>query len=143
MRQRFVTKRFRISYQRMHFQTLILYQFRFKGLGGVFLFKHGKAKHFVMPDFSATPIYTEEELQKWLTFHELPSTLITVGTLVTDEYDLDLRLQHFHSFSTDNYGGHFDYDTTPDTVEYEAYFCVGERVVRIDKPFATHKFGRD
>lgn len=109
----------------------------------MFVLRSGKAKHFVMPNFSDTPIYTEEELQNWLTFHEISSTLTTIGTLITDAYDLDLRLQHFHSFSANNAGGHFDYDTTPETVEYEAYFNVAERVVRIDKPIVTHKFGRD
>uniref|UniRef100_A0A1A9WYU9 DUF1907 domain-containing protein n=1 Tax=Glossina brevipalpis TaxID=37001 RepID=A0A1A9WYU9_9MUSC len=60
-----------------------------------------------------------------------------------DKCDLDLRLQHFHSFSRANWGGHYHYDTTPDTVEYEAYFHVAERIVRVDKPKTTHKFGRD
>lgn len=57
--------------------------------------------------------------------------------------DLDLRLQHFHSFSRTKWGGHYHYDTTPDTIEYEAYFNVAERIVRVDKPKTTHKFGRD
>lgn len=57
--------------------------------------------------------------------------------------DLDLRLQHFHSFSQSNWGGHYHYDTTPNTVEYEAYLNLAERVVRVDKPLVTHKFGRD
>lgn len=62
---------------------------------------------------------------------------------VTGEADLDLRLQHFHSFSTHGEGGHYHYDTTPDTVEYEGYFSIGEKVIRIDKPVQTHKMGRD
>jgi hypothetical protein len=52
----------------------------------------------------------------------------------TNECDLDLRLQHFHSFSKHGEGGHYHNDTTPDTVEYEGYFNVGHRIVRIDKP---------
>lgn len=115
----------------------------YSGLGGVFLLKNGKANQHVMPDFSKTPIHTEVELNQWLSFYEMPGTLIALGTLITDEFELDLRLQHFHSFSTGNWGGHYHYDTTPDTVEYEAYFSVGERIVRIDKPLVTHKFGRD
>lgn len=115
----------------------------FVGLGGVFLIKNGKAKQHVMRNFSKTPIYTEDELNTWLKFYEMPGTLIAVGTLITDEADLDLRLQHFHSFSTSNWGGHYHYDTTPETIEYEAYFNVGEKIVRIDKPSVTHKFGRD
>lgn len=96
-----------------------------------------------MRDFSKTPIFTEEELNNWLAFYEMPASLTAVGTFVTDEMGLDLRLQHFHSFSQDKWGGHYHYDTTPDIVEYEAYFAVGERIVRVDKPLVTHQFGRD
>jgi len=119
------------------------YKDKVVGLGGVFLLKNGKAHQHVMRDFSKTPIHTEEELNSWLKFYDMPGTLIALGTLVTAEADLDLRLQHFHSFSTTNWGGHYHYDTTPDTVEYEAYFNIGERIVRVDKPVVTHQFGRD
>lgn len=110
------------------------------GLGGVFLLKEGKAKQHVMDHFSKEPLNTEEELNEWLTFHEMRSPLIAVGTLVTNEADLDLRLQHFHSFSKHGEGGHYHYDTTPETVEYEGYFNVGQRIVRIDKPLVSEAF---
>jgi len=113
------------------------------GLGGVFILKNGKAKQHVMQDFSKTPINTEEELNTWLKFYEMPAELINVGILVTDEAGLDLRLQHFHSFSTHGWGGHYHIDTTPDVVEYDGYFVVGKRIVRVDKPLVTHNFGRD
>lgn len=115
----------------------------FIGVGGVFVLKKGSAHQHVMRDFSKTPIHTEEDLNKWLAFYNMPATLIAVGTFVSDELDLDLRLQHFHSFSKSNWGGHYHYDTTPDIAEYEAYFSVGERIVRIDRPVNTHHFGRD
>lgn len=107
------------------------------GLGGVFLLKTGKAKQHVMDDFSKTPLHTEDDLNKWLTFHEMPAPLIAVGTFVTNEADLDLRLQHFHSFSMHGHGGHYHYDTTAESVEYEGYFNVGTRIVRIDKPVVS------
>lgn len=110
------------------------------GLGGVFVLKQGKAKQHVMDQFSTEPLRTEEELNKWLTFHEMTSPLIAVGTMVTNEADLDLRLQHFHSFSKHNEGGHYHYDVTPDIVEYEGYFNVGQRIVRIDKPIVSDTF---
>jgi Domain of Unknown Function (DUF1907) len=113
------------------------------GLGGVFILEEGKAKQHVMDKFSKTPIYTEDELNSWLKFYDMPAPLIALGTFVTDEADLDLRLQHFHSFSKHGYGGHYHYDVTPDTVEYVGYFNVGTSIVRIDKPVITHKFGRD
>lgn len=113
------------------------------GLGGIFVIRKGAARQHVMRDFSKTPIHTDEEVNQWLKFYEMPAQLNALGTLVTKEHDLDLRLQHFHSFSFSNWGGHYHNDTTPDIVEYEAYLNVAERVVRVDKPVATHKVGRD
>lgn len=112
------------------------------GLGGIFLLKQGAAKQHVMRDFPKKPINSEAELNKWLAFYEMPAVLNAVGTLVTQEMDVDLRLQHFHSFS-DKWAGHYHYDTTPDIVEYEGYFNIGEKVVRVDKPKNTHQLGRD
>ena len=112
------------------------------GLGGVFLLKEGKAKQHVMDQFSEIPLHTDDDVNKWLTFHEMPAPLIAVGTMVTNEADLDLRLQHFHSFSKHGHGGHYHYDTTPETVEYEGYFNVGTRIVRIDKPVVSSSVAR-
>lgn len=108
------------------------------GIGGVFILKNGSANIHVMDDFSLTPINTEDELNSWLTWHNMSSPLIGVGTFVTqsdDDFDLR-RLEHFHMTSNHSQGGHYHYDTTPDTVEYEGYFVVAERIVRIDKSSA-------
>jgi len=113
------------------------------GLGGTFLLKEGKAKQHVMPDFSKTPITTDEGVNEWLRFYNMSAPLIAVGTLVTGEYDMDLRVQHFHSYSHHGEGGHYHIDTTPETVEYLGYFNIGEYIYRIDKPVNTHKVGRD
>lgn len=110
------------------------------GVGGVFLLKEGKAKQHVMDDFSKIPIHTDEDVNNWLKFFNMPAPLINVGTFVTDEADLDLRLQHFHSFSKHGHGGHYHYDVTPDTVEYEGYFNVGSRIVRIDRPIVSRQY---
>lgn len=104
------------------------------GMGGVFVMKEGLARQHVMDQFSETPLHTEEDLNNWLKFFEMPAPLIALGTFVTDESDLDLRLQHFHSFSKHGHGGHYHYDTTPESVEYEGYFNVGSRIIRIDRP---------
>lgn len=109
----------------------------------MFILKNGSAHQHVMPNFSKTPLKSDEDINNWLKFYNMPGILIAVGTFVTDEMDLDLRLQHFHSFSKSNWGGHYHYDTTPETVEYEAYFNVGTRLIRADQPIVTHKIGRD
>lgn len=113
------------------------------GLGGAFLLVEGKVKQHVMTDFSKTPINTEEQLDNWLRFYNMSAPLVALGTFVSSDPDLDLRLQHFHSFSNHGEAGHYHYDTTPDTVEYLAYLNLGDYIVRIDRPMETHQFGRD
>uniref|UniRef100_A0A8C6FA23 DUF1907 domain-containing protein n=1 Tax=Monodon monoceros TaxID=40151 RepID=A0A8C6FA23_MONMO len=55
----------------------------------------------------------------------------------------DLWLEHTHCFSHHEEGGHYHYDTTPDTVEYLGYFLPAEFLYCIDQPTETHSFGRD
>lgn len=111
------------------------------GLGGAFVIKRGRAYVHVMDDFSKSPIYTTQELNNWLTFHEVQSPLIALGNFVSQETDFKLRLQHFHSYSRHNHGGHYHYDTTPDIVEYEGYFNVVDRIIIVDKNSAISSAG--
>lgn len=54
----------------------------FPGIGGVFLFKEGKAKFHIMRPFSETPIENEDQLNKWLKFYNMSAPMISVGTFV-------------------------------------------------------------
>ena len=54
-----------------------------------------------------------------------------------------MRIEHTHCFSHHGEGGHYHYDTTPEEVEYEAYFVVAEQLLRVDRPLNTHSVGRD
>ncbi|XP_019876653.2 ester hydrolase C11orf54 homolog [Aethina tumida] len=119
---------------------------RLVGLGGAFVMKTGKAKQHVMPDFSKTPLKSDDDINNWLNFYTMSAPLIALGTLVNGEgpsEELDLRVQHFHSFSHHGEAGHYHIDTTPDIVEYLGYFKPGQTIYRIDKPVDSHKFGRD
>ncbi|KAG7204034.1 hypothetical protein KM043_001893 [Ampulex compressa] len=113
------------------------------GLGGTFLIKEGKVKQHVMADFSTTPLVNERDLNNWLHFYDMSTPLIAVGTFVSAETDLDLRVQHFHSFSHHGEGGHYHIDTTPDSIEYFGYFSLGSTLYRIDKPANSLVFGKD
>jgi len=116
------------------------------GIGGAFLMKNGKGKYHVMPDFSTTPINNDQQVNEWLRFFDFDSPMVAMGTFVTGEYELDLRVQHFHAFSNDfnrNAGGHYHYDTTPDIVEYLGYFNLGQNIYRVDAPVAAHNYGKD
>lgn len=62
------------------------YQENCVGMGGIFVIKKGKAHQHVMRDFSKTPINSEQELNQWLKFYEMPAQLNAVGTLITQEY---------------------------------------------------------
>lgn len=103
------------------------------GLGGAFVMKTGTAYVHVMDEFSETPIHTTEELNRWLTFHRIQGPLLALGDFVSQETDFKLRLQHFHCYSKHNHGGHYHFDTTPDSVEYEGYFNVVNRIIIVDK----------
>ncbi|KAG4078333.1 hypothetical protein HA402_013043 [Bradysia odoriphaga] len=107
------------------------------GLGGAFVMKTGSAFVHVMDEFSETPIHTTQELNNWLTFHEIQGPLIALGDFVSQETDFKLRLQHFHCYSKHNHGGHYHYDTTRDIVEYEGYFNVVNRIIIVDKNAAS------
>ncbi|XP_060529132.1 ester hydrolase C11orf54 homolog isoform X2 [Cylas formicarius] len=114
------------------------------GVGGTFLIANGKAKQHVMRDFSKTELVTDEDVNNWLKFYEMSAPLVAVGTFVSnDGGDLDLRVQHFHSFSHHGDAGHYHYDVTPHEVEYLGYFNTAEEIYRLDKPVETHKVGRD
>lgn len=56
---------------------------------------------------------------------------------------LNLRVIHFHSLSDHGEAGHYHYDTQPDTVEYLAYFSLGARVIRVDRPLESSKLGHN
>ncbi|CAB3234803.1 unnamed protein product [Arctia plantaginis] len=113
------------------------------GLGGTFLLRAGKVKFHVMPDFSTTPLCSDSDVDTWLHYFEMKAPITHVGTLVSGDLGLDLRVQHFHGFSAHGDGGHYHYDTTPEEVEYEGYFVVAGSLVRVDQPQDTHAFGRD
>ncbi|RWS25712.1 hypothetical protein B4U80_03684, partial [Leptotrombidium deliense] len=93
-------------------------------LGGVFLLKNGNAKLHINPDFSKVPLNTQEERENWLKYFDMNSPLICLSVLHSFDDNLGLRIEHTHCFSTHGQGGHYHYDTTPDHVEYEAYFNV-------------------
>nr|CAD7571519.1 unnamed protein product [Timema californicum] len=112
-------------------------------LGGTFLLKESKAKQHIMPEFSKVPLNSDEDVENWLRFYDMSAPLIAVGTLVSHDPGLDLRVQHFHSFSHHGEGGHYHNDTQPDIVEYLGYFALGEFIYRLDKPSETHLIGRD
>jgi hypothetical protein len=57
--------------------------FPLTGLGGTFLLKEGKARQHVMPEFSVSPINTDEGVEKWLRFYNMSAPLIAVGTLAS------------------------------------------------------------
>lgn len=103
-------------------------------LGGVFVILKGKAKLHVMPDFSLTPLITDEQKQEWLKFYDIEAPLVCLSVLHSHDPGLDLRIEHTHCFSDHGEGGHYHHDITPERVQYEAWFNVAEVLYRIDRP---------
>uniref|UniRef100_A0A7N4PQF0 Chromosome 11 open reading frame 54 n=1 Tax=Sarcophilus harrisii TaxID=9305 RepID=A0A7N4PQF0_SARHA len=114
------------------------------GMGGTFVIQNGKVKvHIMPPEFSSCPLTSDEDVNNWLHFFEIKAPLVCQPVFVSRDPGFDLRLEHTHCFSHHGEGGHYHYDTTPDTVEYLGYFLPAEVLYRIDKPKETHTFGRD
>ncbi|KAL4704518.1 hypothetical protein ACJJTC_007637 [Scirpophaga incertulas] len=113
------------------------------GLGGVFVLHEGTAKFHVMPDFSATPLCSDADVDGWLHYFEMRAPLVCLGTLVTGDLGLDLRVQHFHGYSAHGDGGHYHGDTAPARAHYAALLVPARAVLRVDRPPATHLLGRD
>ncbi|XP_014475171.1 PREDICTED: ester hydrolase C11orf54 homolog [Dinoponera quadriceps] len=120
------------------------YKDKLVGLGGMFTMRNGKIRQHVMQDYSDIPLTTEAKLNNWLRFYEMETPLTAVGIFVSAETDLDLRVQHFHSYAHNNKeAGHYHIDTTPDTIEYEGYFNVAGTFYRVDQPPNRLQFGKD
>ena len=45
----------------------------------------GNAHQHVMRDFSKRPLETDNDVNEWLKFYEMPAVLTAVGTLITHE----------------------------------------------------------
>ncbi|ESO97446.1 hypothetical protein LOTGIDRAFT_214298 [Lottia gigantea] len=110
------------------------YENKSVALGGVFLVETGKATLHIMPDFSKVPLKSDGEVDEWLQYFEMDAPLVCLGELVSRDVNLDLRTEHFHCFSDHGQGGHYHYDTTPDTVSYRGYFTIPHSVYRLDQP---------
>lgn len=105
------------------------------GIGGTFAILQGKAHMHVMPDFSQTPLETQEAVDNWLKFYEMSAPLVCFGVFYSNDPGYDLRIEHFHGFSLKHgQGGHYHWDTTPADMRYRGYFTVGEYLYRIDRP---------
>ncbi|XP_018007952.1 ester hydrolase C11orf54 homolog [Hyalella azteca] len=112
------------------------------GLGGIFRMLSGAAKCHIMPNFSKIALNNDEEVSNWLKYFEMAAPMIFFSVMVSSDPGLDLRLEHSHGYGAE-YGGHYHYDVTPDTVEYEAYYNLAEVLYRVDKPQNTHNIGKN
>lgn len=107
------------------------------GLGGTFVMKSGRAKHYVISHRYNTRITASTNLDDWLHYYDLDAPLVAVGTLFSSKpkcwpktsalYAKDicgLTETHFHAYSSDGVtGGHFYKDLeSMDPVEYLGYF---------------------
>jgi len=114
------------------------------GLGGLFLVKQAHSKIHIMPDFSTDPLMSEDEVNNWLRFFEMEPPMLFQSVVVSTDPGLDLRVEHSHGWSLNgkSEGGHYHYDLSPETVEYQGYYAVADKLLRIDRPKTTHQLGR-
>jgi hypothetical protein len=55
------------------------------GVGAAFIITNSKVKQHVMPDFSKTPLNTDDDVNHWLKFYDMNPPLVAVGTFVTND----------------------------------------------------------
>lgn len=55
---------------------------RFTGLGGIFVVNNGIVKLHVMPQFLETDLTSNKMVHDWLQYHDVPTPLVAVGTIV-------------------------------------------------------------
>mmetsp|Transcript_51970 Transcript_51970/g.130497 ORF Transcript_51970/g.130497 Transcript_51970/m.130497 type:complete len:260 (-) Transcript_51970:46-825(-) len=102
------------------------------GLAGVFQVLDGKVHAHVMPGFPACYLRTDAQVQQWLHFFEMSAPLTCLSVMVSRQIEeLDLRVEHTHFYSDHGCGGHYHYDTTPETVVYEGYFVAAKTLHRV------------
>ncbi|XP_031632326.1 ester hydrolase C11orf54 homolog [Contarinia nasturtii] len=99
------------------------------GIGGVFIVKNGTTKHHLRN----ISLKKSVKDNSWKKFFDMPAPFTSVGTFITDDMGLNMQMEHFHSFSNGKWGGNYEYDTSANTIEYEAYFNVAQRAVLIDR----------
>lgn len=51
----------------------------------MFVLREGRVKFHVMPDFSATALCTDSDVDNWLHYFEMRAPITHVGTLVTGD----------------------------------------------------------
>lgn len=106
--------------------------------GGVFLINSGTAKLHIMPKHWPEEPSTDESVNnEWLKYYNITKhPLVCLSVFHSHDPGYNLRMEHTHCFNleTEEEAGHYHYDTTPDTIEYEGYFNVAERVFRLDGP---------
>ena len=107
-------------------------------MGGVFLINSGVAKLHIMPKHWPEEPSTDDSVNnKWLKYYNITRhPLVCLSVFHSYDPGYNLRMEHTHCFNleTDEEAGHYHYDTTPDTIEYEGYFNVAEQVYRLDGP---------
>lgn len=107
-------------------------------MGGVFLINKGSAKLHIMPKYWPDEPSTDESVNKvWLKYYEIKKhPLVCLSVFHSSDPGFGLRMEHTHCFNLDeeSEAGHYHYDVTPDTIEYEGYFNFAQDVYRVFGP---------
>lgn len=103
-------------------------------MGGVLLIKSGSINVHVMPcEFGKERLDTVDKINNWLNFFDADAPIVCQTVFHSKDPGLDLRMEHTHCFSDHDQGGHYHYDTSPDTIEYEAYLNFAQDLYRVDQ----------
>lgn len=105
-------------------------------IGGVFLINSGVAKLHIMPKhWPEEPSTNESVNNQWLKYYNISKhPLVCLSVFHSFDPGYDLRMEHTHCYNldTEEEAGHYHYDVSPETIEYEGYFNVAQRVYRLN-----------
>jgi len=107
------------------------------GLGGVFIISgpSSRFKGHVMPDFASYDFVDPAQVEDWLQFFQIDTPATCLSTILShDVGSKGFRLEHTHFFNDFGQGGHYHYDTTPETVHYRGYFSICQAAFRVSGP---------
>ena len=55
------------------------------GMGGVFCAQRGQLKIHVMPDFSTTPLQSDQDVENWLNFYKMDGPFTCFSVFVSQD----------------------------------------------------------
>ena len=104
-------------------------------LGGVFKLSGSPMHIHIMNSFPTSETTVQEFIKTIPRFEISSEGLVNLVTVVSGSTLRPLNNPHTHCFGTkvDQVGGHYHYDTKPETAAYTGYFVLASKFVHVER----------